>query len=302
VTAHNGDEQELFWALRGGGGNFGVVTDMHFQLHYLASVRSGLLVYPFAEARTVLEGCAEIAASAPDELTVQLGFVTGAGGEPVVLVVPTWCGPAKEGEGRVGPFLRLGTLLAGATETMTYKASLAAFDPHIVNGQRTFMETCWLPPLDGGSITPFIEAMKRAVSPGCALFTHEFKGAASRVPADATAFGLRRDHLLVEILATIDGCADEQEERERRHRDWARDVLRAFDAVALPGGYPNLLARSDVDRAAHGFGANAERLIKAKRHYDPDNVFRSTIPLPSTKRPDDGGSRALTFRHRMQLT
>src|SRR5262249_40503910 len=277
--------------LRGGGGNFGVVTDMHFQLHYLPSVRSGMLVYPFAEARTVLEGCADIAASAPDDLTVQLGFVAGADGESVVLVVPTWCGPATEGEGRVGPFLRLGTLLAGAAETMSYKASLAAFDAYIMNGQRTFMETCWLPPLDGGSITAFIEAMKRTVSPGCALFTHEFKGAASRVPADATAFGLRRDHLLVEILATMDERADEQE--EQRHREWARDALRALDAVALPGGYPNLLARSEVDRAARSFGANADRLIRAKRHYDADNVFRSAIPLPSTRRLDDGGSRAL---------
>src|SRR5262249_900435 len=186
VTAHNGDEQELFLALRGGGGNFGVVTDMHFQLHYLPSVRSGMLVYPFAEARTVLEGCADIAASAPDDLTVQLGFVAGADGESVVLVVPTWCGPATEGEGRVGPFLRLGTLLAGAAETMSYKASLAAFDAYIMTGKRTFMETCWLPPLDGGSIPAFMEAMKRTVSRGCALFPHEFRGAASRVPADAT--------------------------------------------------------------------------------------------------------------------
>lgn len=166
MTAHNGDEQELFWALRGGGGNFGVVTDMHFRLHYLPSVCSGMLVYPFAEARTVLEGCADIAASAPDDLTVQPGFVTAADGEPVVLVVPTWCGPAKEGEGRIGPFLRLGTLRAGAAKTMSYKASLAAFDTYIVNGQRTFMETSWLPPMDGGSIPPFIEAMKHAVSPG----------------------------------------------------------------------------------------------------------------------------------------
>src|SRR5215470_6416507 len=295
VTAHKGDEEELSWALRGGGGNFGVVTNMHLQVHYLPSVRSGMLVYPFAEARTVLEGCADVAATAPDDLTVQLGFVTGADGEPVVLVVPTWCGPAKQGEGRVGPFLRLGTLLAGAAETMSYKTSLAAFDSFIVNGQRALMETCWLPAMDGCSIAAFIEAMKRAVSPGCALFTHEFKGAASRVPADATAFGLRRDHLLVEILATVDAGADEHE--QRRHRAWARDALRAFDPVALPGGYPNLLARTNADRARHSFGGNAGRLIRAKRNYDPDNVFRSTIPLPSPRRPDDGDTRALRFRH-----
>jgi FAD/FMN-containing dehydrogenase len=299
VTAHNGDEQELFWALRGGGGNFGVVTNVHFRLHYLPSVCSGMLVYPFGEARTVLEGCAEMTASAPDDLTVQLGFVTGADGEPVVLVVPTWCGPAKEGEGRVGPFLRLGTLLTGAAETTSYRASLAAFDSYIVNGQSTFMETCWLPPMDGSSIPPFIKAMKHAVSPRCALFTHEFKGAASRVPADATAFGVRRDHQLVEILATMDEHADEQE--EQRHREWASDALRAFDAIALPGGYPNLLARSAVDRAAYSFGANSDRLIKAKRHYDPGNVFRSTIPLPSTRHSDDVGSRTLTLRHTIPL-
>lgn len=299
VTALHDREEELFWALRGGGGNFGVVTDMHLQLHYLSSVRSGMLVYPFAEARTVLEGCAEIAASALDALTVQLGFVTGADGEPVVLVVPTWCGPATEGEGRVEPFLRLGTLLAGVAETMSYKTSLAAFDPHIVNGRRTFMETSWLPATAGGNSTPFIEAMQHAVSPGCALFTHEFKGAASRVPADGTAFGLRRDHLLVEILATTDEGADERE--ELRHRQWATEARRAFDAVALPGAYPNLLARSEVDRASDAFGANADRLIRAKQHYDPDNVFRSTIPLPSAARADDGGARALTFRHTIPL-
>jgi len=298
VTALHDREQELFWALRGGGGNFGVVTDMHLQLHLLSSVRSGMLVYPFAEARTVLEGCADIAATAPDDLTVQLGIVTGADGEPVVLVVPTWCGPVKEGEARVGPFLRLGTLLAGAAETLSYKASLAAFDPFIVNGQPTFMETCWLPALDGRSITPFIEAMQRAVFPGCALFTHEFKGAASRVPADATAFRFRRDHLLVEILATMVAGAGEQDEQQ--HREWARNARRAFDAIALPGGYPNLLAPRDGDRAAHSFGANADRLIRAKRRYDPDNVFRSAMPLPSSPRSDDD-SRALAFRHTIPL-
>jgi hypothetical protein len=192
--------------------------------------------------------------------------------------------------------MRLGTLLGGAAETMPYRASLAAFDPFIVDGQRTFMETCWLPALEGGCIALFIEVMKSAVSPGCALLTHEFKGAASRLPADATAFGLRRDHLLVEMLATTDARADAQE--ELRHRAWTTDALRAFDAVALPGGYPNLLPRAAADRARSSFGSNADRLSRAKRHYDPDNVFRSTIPLPRPKRPDEP---ALTLRHTIPL-
>ena len=130
--------------------------------------------------------------------------------------------------------------------------------------------------------------MATAVSPGCAIFTHEFKGAASRVPAEATAFGLRRDHVLVEILAAFVDRSDQLE--EQRHRQWARAARAAFDPMALPGGYPNLLAGGDADRAAKSYGRNAERLIEAKRHYDPDNVFRSAIPLPIGQ---DDGPRSL---------
>ncbi len=284
VVAKPDNEEELFWALRGGGGNFGVVTAMHHRLHDLPSVRSGMLVYPFAEAKGVLERCADLAAAMPEELTVQVGFVGGPDGAPVVLIVPTWCGRPVEGEARVAPFLKLGTLLAGAVEVKSYGASLTAFDPFIVNGLRTFMETCWLPALDSDGIDVLIEAMATAVSPGCALLTHEFRGAASRIPVEATAFGLRRDHVLVEVLATFVDRSDELE--EQRHQQWARATLKAFDALALPGGYPNLLARGDADRATKSYGRNAERLLKAKRHYDPDNVFRSAIPLPVSR--DDG--------------
>ena len=140
------------------------------------------------------------------------------------------------------------------------------------------METCWLPALDSRSVDVFIRAMATAASPGCAIITHEFRGAASRVPATATAFGLRRDHVLVEILATF---TDRAEPRDGHwHQRWAQAALRAFDGIALPGGYPNLLAKGEMERAAKSYGANAERLIGAKRHYDPDNIFNSAIPLP----------------------
>jgi hypothetical protein len=121
--------------------------------------------------------------------------------------------------------------------------------------------------------------MATATSSGCAVFTHEFKGAASRVPAEATAFGLRRDHVLVEILATFVDRSDEEE--EQRHRQWARATRQAFAPMALSGGYPNLLGADDPGCVAKSYGPNAGRLIAAKRRYDPDNVFRSTIPLPA---------------------
>jgi hypothetical protein len=199
VIADPDHENELFWALRGGGGNFGVVTEMHHRLHHLSGVRSGMIIYPFADAKAVLEGCAEIAASGPEELTAQLGFVASPDGAPLVMIVPTWCGDPRDGEARLSPFLKHGTLRADTVEETAYGVALTVFDPYLANGQRTFMETCWLPTLDSGSADAFIQAMETAVSPGCAIFTHEFKGAASRVPVEATAFGLRSDHVLVEI-------------------------------------------------------------------------------------------------------
>jgi FAD/FMN-containing dehydrogenase len=141
VVAKDDNEEELFWALRGGGGNFGVVTYMRHRLHDLPSVR---LLFPFAEAKAVLEGCADIAVSASEDLTVQVGFVAGPDGAPVVMIVPTWCGVPEEGEARVAPLLKLGTLLAGAIEATSYATSLTAFDAYIVNGQRTFMAAGFL--------------------------------------------------------------------------------------------------------------------------------------------------------------
>jgi FAD/FMN-containing dehydrogenase len=279
VIARQCGEDDLLWALRGGGGNFGVVTAMYHRLHDVPSVRSGILFFPFSEAKAILQRCGDIAASLPEELTVQLGFVIGPDGVPVVMVVPTWCGAPAEGDAWLAPFPKLGTLLAGVVAAKSYGASLTAFDGYLVNGQRTFMETCWLPVLGSGAIDAMIQAMATAAGPGCAIFTHEFRGAASRVPVEATAFGLRRDHVLVEILAAIPDPCDEL--KEQRHRHWAKSTLRTFEGMALPGGYQNFLVQGDADRVAKSYGPNVERLVKAKRHYDPDNVFRSAIPLPA---------------------
>ena len=262
----------------GGGGNFGVVTAMHHRLHKLPTIWSGMLLFPFSDAKAVLEGCARIAASAPDELTVQLSIIMGADGVPAVMIVPTWCGPPEQGEARVAPFHKLGTVLASTVAAMSSRDRLSIFTSHIVNGRRFFMETCWLPAIDSRSVDAMIEAMAVAASPGCAIITHAFRGVVSRIPEEATAFGIRRDHVLVEIMATFADRRDFAE--EHRHRQWARAARKAFDSIALPGGYANFLSRGDSDRAAKGSGRNAERLIRAKRRYDPYNVFNSAVPLP----------------------
>jgi hypothetical protein len=195
------------------------------------------------------------------------------------MIVPTWCGAPESGEAAVAPFLKLGTLLTGDVNETSYAASLTVFDAFSVKGRRTYIDTCLLPQLDSAGIGVLMPAMETAVSPGCAIITHEFKGAASRVPLQSAAFGIRRDHVLVLIIAAFEDRSDPLE--EQRHRDWTRAVRQTFDAIALPGGYPNLLARDNHDRAAESYGHNSGRLIEAKRRYDPDNVFRSAIPLPA---------------------
>jgi FAD/FMN-containing dehydrogenase len=278
VVATADDEPDLFWALRGGGGNFGVVVEMRHRLHHLPVVRSGLIIYPFADAKAVLDGFADIASFAPAELTTQVGLVAGSDGAPLVMLVPTWCGQPEQGEARLAPFFKLGRVQASTVDVRPYGASLKLFDSYLANGQRALMESCCLPALDKGSSQIFIEAMESAVSAGCAIFTHEFRGAAAQVPADATAFRHRRNHVLVEMLATfVDGPGNLD---EHQHQQWLQAALHRFDATALPSGYPNLLPKGDVARAAMSYGDNAERLLKAKRRYDPDNIFWSAIPLP----------------------
>lgn len=273
-TADADNHPDLLWALRGGGGNFGVVTKMQHRLHECRGVWSGTLIYPFHEAARVLGDATAIAAEGPDELTVQFVLAMDPAGTAMALVLPAWCGDPDQGEQRLAPFLKLGTLIAGDIALQPYGALLTAFDAQLVNGRRTIMDTCSLPAFDRAAIDAFTAAMADAPSPGCMLVTHEFKGAASRIARDATAFALRRDHVLIEIVASFD-----KDEDEPRHRQWARRTRDSF-VSALPGGYPNLLARDDGARAAATYGNNTARLLRAKASYDPDNIFASAIPLP----------------------
>src|SRR5262249_48875681 len=161
-------------------------------------------------------------------------------------------------------------MLACVTDVTTFSNRLKMFDPHIVNGQRVHMETSWLPTLDRRGVDAMLGAIWSAVSPGCAILTHDFRGAATRVAPDATAFGLRREHVMIEILASCD--PRDGVEAEHSHHQWAQGARHAFNALALPGGYPNLLGRDDGERAAVSFGPNADRLMRAKQKFDPDNV------------------------------
>jgi FAD/FMN-containing dehydrogenase len=276
VTAGEGGDAELLWALRGGGGNFGVVTSMRLALHDVPSVRSGLIIYLFQQAQAVLDNLADIIAAAPDALDIQIAFIPGPDGDPVLAIMPTWSGAREKGEMQVAPLQALGTPVMVDMRNRSYGESRTLSDAHIVDGRHTFMTTRWLPRLHSHAAAVLIEQMRRRPSRFCFIITHNLHGAATRIGAEATAFGFRQPHVMIEILAQAvpregDGAAE---------RAWVIETAAALESLCLPGAYANLIAEDDRARACHSFGPNAERLIAAKRRYDPTNVFASAIPLP----------------------
>jgi FAD/FMN-containing dehydrogenase len=275
VTAYASENDELFWALRGGG-NFGVVTSIRIRLHALRSLLAGLILFPWSQAESVLRGYAEAVASAPDELGVMAGVLSGPDGDPVVFLAPAWIGDPVQGKPVVARLSRLGTPLFVQIAPRTYADVLAMFDAHAVNGRHYAVQTRWLSELTPQIMSLLVEAGGTRTSPFSAIVLYHFHGAATRIPADATAFGLRREHFLVEMIAAWEPGA---EDNGARHRRWAHDLSRAREPMALPGGCPNLLGPDELDQIALAYGANTARLKDLKRRFDPDSVFSAT-PLP----------------------
>jgi FAD/FMN-containing dehydrogenase len=180
VTASAEQHADLFWALRGGGGTLGVVTQAVYRLRSLASVLAGLLVFPLAEATAVLAGYREMIARAPDELTLMTGFFTGPEG-PAVFLSPTWSGPAEEGEKLIGQLRSLAPPEVAQITPMAYEDALGIFDSLVVNGRHYSLRTRWLPSLTEESSQVLTEAAATFTSPFTAIAVHHFHGAASRV-------------------------------------------------------------------------------------------------------------------------
>ena len=275
VSAASDGDPELLWALRGGGGNFGVVTSARYRLHRLESVLAGMVMYPLAQAGQVLQGYREILASAPDELTVMAGFRTGPTGDPVVFVAPTWSGDLAVGEVAVAPLSRLGRPVAGGVTAMPYPDLLRMFDAGMATGNRYALGTRWLTDLTDDAISALAVGAVTRSSPFSLLVVHQFHGAATRVASDETAFALRQDHLLAEVIAAWPSgpTGEDSAFTAAPHREWVDQVTSALTPGALPGGYPNILGPQDGGRVKRGFAGNAERLLAAKRRYDPDGVF-----------------------------
>ncbi|KAM3093039.1 FAD-binding oxidoreductase [Phormidesmis sp. 146-12] len=271
LTANAEEHPDLMWGLRGGGGNFGVVVSLEYRLHPLTTVLSGLLLYPLGEARTVLRRLNDFMATIPDELTILSGFIQMPEGATVLFLLPLYCGDAA-GEQVIAPLRTFGTVLVDQVRSMTYNEFIHQWDANAPKGRYYHAKTQSIKGFQPEIIDTLIEQGLPFSSPFSFIALHHFHGAASRVGASETAFALRQDHLMVELIA-----AWEPQDDKQRHLQWAQNLSQALAPYAFKGGYINLLDEQEQERVRLAFGSNYGRLLDLKQKYDPDDVFRSTI-------------------------
>jgi len=279
VQAGAEENVDLFWALRGGGGNFGVVTSFEFRLHPLGpEVLSGLIVHPLDKAGELLRQYRKIADEAPDELTCwvvlrkapPLPFVPEAWhGREVLIFAVCYCGDIGKGEKAVAPLRALGPPIADVVGPHAFTAWQAAFDPLLAPGARNYWKSHDFVELPDGAVDIILEAIPRFPTPECEIFIAHVGGAMSRVAANATAFPQRKSHFVMNVHTRWRESA-----QDKTCIEWARDLFQATAPFAAGSVYVNFMPADEPDRVQMAYGDNYRRLAKIKARLDPQNLFR----------------------------
>jgi FAD/FMN-containing dehydrogenase len=270
---------DLFWAIRGGGGNFGIVTKFDYQLHPVGpEVLAGLIVHPFASIKAVIQQYRQVVASAPDELCCwvvvrkapPLPFLPEAWhGREVVVLAAVYSGEITDGERHLAPLRSFGTPIADVIGPAPYAGFQQAFDPLLTPGARNYWKSHDLQAISDGAIEGIVEYAGRLPSPGCEIFIAHLGGAVNRVQPDATAFGRRDFEFVLNVHTRWDQPAD-----DARCIAWAREFFTAMAPHALGSVYLNFMPDDEPDRVQSAFGPNFPRLAAIKAKYDPKNLFR----------------------------
>lgn len=279
VRASATEHPDLFWALRGGGGNFGVVTRFEFRLHPVGpDVLSGLIVYPISEAKSVLQQYREFLAKAPETLSVwtvlrqapPLPFLPErVHGQEIIALALIYAGDPKQGEPLIEPLRKFGTPLGEHVGVQPYVAWQQAFDPLLTPGARNYWKSHNFSTLKDGLFDAVIEYIGKLPSPQCEIFFGAIGGATTRPAPDSAAYAHRDAKFVMNVHGRWEDPAD-----DKRCIGWARDFFNASAPFASGGVYVNFLTADEGDRVRSAYGPNYDRLAQVKRKYDPDNLFR----------------------------
>jgi FAD/FMN-containing dehydrogenase len=284
------ENEDLFWAIRGGGGNFGVATAFEFKLSPVGpQVYSGLLVHPIADARAVLKAYRQAVAAAPDELTCwtvmrqapPLPFLSSDWhGKEVLVLALCYCGDVEKGEQATAPLRNIGNPIASHLGPAPYVGWQQAFDPLLTPGARNYWKSHDLAELSDAAIEVLVPAIARLPGPECEVFTAHVAGAAARVSADATAFPQRKPHFVMNVHGRWRDAG-----MDRSCIDWARTLFEAMRPHAAGTAYVNFMPGDESERVESAYGPNFERLAQIKRRYDPSNLFKMNQNVKPSDRP-----------------
>ena len=281
LTASEDENPDLFWGVRGGGGNFGIVTSFEYRLHPLGPiVLAGPIFHPLENAREVLRFYREFIAAAPDELTTifnlrlapPLPFLPeDVHGKPIVMVGACYAGGAEDGIEVVRPLKEFGTPIVDLLEPKPYTALQSMFDPAVPHGWHYYWKSIELPPLTDTAIDTLVEHASALTSPKSYCIVFQLGGALARVGKEETAYSQRDTAHNVNINAVW----TEDDPEGERHVAWAREFFSALQPEDGRHLYLNFLGDEGPDRVRQACGERQyERLAELKRAYDPTNFFR----------------------------
>jgi FAD binding domain/Berberine and berberine like len=278
LTVSEDKNPDLFWALRGGGGNFGVVTSLEFQLHPVGEIYGGPIFYPVDRAGEVMRFYREFIADAPEQLGAFFAFQIAPPlpfipedrhGETMCLIVTCWTGPIEEGERAVAPLLEVAPVAAEHVGAMPYPALNAAFDALLPKGLQHYWKADFVRELNDDAIAAHVEHGPRVPCVESTMHLYPIDGAVHRVASDETAFAYRDANFACVIAGMWPDPGDNE-----RNTAWVRDYWNAIHPHSELGGYINFMAGDDQGRIRDNYRGNYDRLAEVKRRYDGENLFR----------------------------
>jgi FAD/FMN-containing dehydrogenase len=271
IYASETENPGLFWGLRGGGGNFGVVTEFEFRLHPVHTVLGGMIVHPIDRAKEALTFYREFTQTAPDEVTTFTALMTTPERQRVVATVPCYAGDLEQGEETIKPLLEWGPPIQAQVGPMPYPQFQQMMDDFFPDGLHNYWTSIFLEDLEDDVIDIMLAHFNEVTSPLTVLLLEHLGGAVSRMPRDATAFPHRNAKYNVSPMARWTDPAEAD-----RHISWARGFQDAVWRYSTGAGYVNYLGEEDQDRVRTVYGPETyARLAEIKAKYDPDNAFRA---------------------------
>ena len=270
LTASADQHPDLFWGLRGGGGNFGVVTSFEYRVHPVDAVLAGMVLHPMAKAREVLRFYRDFARNCPDEALAAAALMTSPEGAPVVAIIVSYIGDIVAGEAVVAPLRKFGSPLLDTIAPTSYVQLNTLFDAAVPYGEvQRYWKSSFLKQLGDDLIEILIERSAKMLSPMSMVLFFHLHGAAARVDRNATAFGMRDDQWDYDVISQ---WTDPDESAD--HVQWTREFWTAVEPFATGEVYVNHLDSEEATRIRAAYSQGYERLVALKNKYDPTNLFR----------------------------